>query len=384
MEQKITKAKHLSNDQRELFYQSKYDYYKSFNCGLLIVSTIAYLTFFFTDCGIFGRFAHETLLSRLIVVFPLLLFLRLYKQDKSYRIMVVASYLMVHIIIWCTDWATYLLPDRGYACEGMIIMNLIFVCAGFCAPYKWCIIAHVGLIVDILVANLFIKYDNVMMMIMFNAPCVIAVCVMHYIMENVYLDHYLVTEKLEELVVHDQLTGVYNRNKFKEITDPITEVFNIPKDIPLTLMMIDMDFFKKVNDQYGHESGDVVLKHLARVLLDSVRSSDYVIRWGGEEFLLLFSGYTDEDAINEIEKIRKIVDEAIFDYCGTKIHITLTFGVSSSTYCETAEHIIVDADKQLMKGKIQGKNRVVARNIQKGLSENDAIFDSFIDSSHKD
>ena len=91
-----------------------------------------------------------------------------------------------------------------------------------------------------------------------------------------------------------------------------------------------------------------------------------------------------EKAIEEVEKIRKLIDETNFDFLGTKIHITLTFGVSSSSYCEDAEHIIIDADKQLMKGKIQGKNRVVARNIQKGLSENDAIFDSFIDSSHKD
>lgn len=348
------KAKHLDKDKIREFYQSKYDYYKGFNRGLLIVSCISYLVFFLTDCGIYGRFAHETFLSRIFILIPLFLFLYAYKKIHNYKIMVVLSYLVTHAIIWCTDWATYILPDREYAGEGMIIMNLIFVCAGFCAPYKWCIIAHVGLIVDILVANLFIKYDNVMMMIMFNAPCVIAVCVMHYIMENVYLDHYLVTEKLEELVVHDQLTGVYNRNKFKEITDPITEVFNIPKDIPLTLMMIDMDFFKKVNDQYGHESGDVVLKHLARVLLDSVRSSDYVIRWGGEEFIVILTGCKLERGIEIAEKIRSSVERSDNTICPVTVSIGVT-QYEGGNYHTTIEC----ADKALYRAKTEGRNRVI-------------------------
>ena len=354
MEQKITKAKHLSNDQRELFYQSKYDYYKSFNCGLLIVSTIAYLTFFFTDCGIFGRLAHETLLSRLIVVFPLLLFLRLYKQDKSYRIMVVASYLMVHIIIWCTDWATYLLPDRGYACEGMIIMNLIFVCAGFCAPFKYCLIAHCGLVVDILIANLFIKYDDVMMMLMFNVPCIIAVCVMHYTMEKVYLDHYLVAKQLETLVVRDQLTGAYNRNKLKRISDPNTEELNIANDIPITFMVLDLDLFKRVNDQYGHEAGDIVLKHTVRVISESIRSSDYIIRWGGEEFLLLLFGCDIEIGAKIAEKIRANVESSDNTVCP----ITTSIGVAAykgGNYHETIEF----ADRALYRAKTEGRNRVV-------------------------
>ena len=354
MEQKITKAKHLPNEQRKEFYQSQYDYYKSFNCRLLIVSTIAYLTFFFTDCGIFGRFAYETLLSRLIVIVPLLCFLYLYKQNKSYRIMVIASYLMVHIIIWCTDWATYLLPDREYAGEGMMIMNLIFVCAGFCAPFKYCLIAHCGLIVDILIANVFIRYDDVMMMLMFNIPCVVAVCIMHYTMEKVYLDHYLVTQQLETLVIRDHLTGAYNRNKLKKMSNQDTEELDIDKDVPVIFMVLDLDFFKRVNDQYGHEAGDMVLKHTVKVISESICSSDYIIRWGGEEFVILLFGRDIENGVAIAEKIRANVELSDNSVCP----ITASIGVAAykgGNYHETIEF----ADRALYKAKTEGRNRVI-------------------------
>lgn len=354
MEQKITKAKHLSKEQRMEFFQSKYDYYKSFNRGVMVISATAYISFFFTDCGIFGRFAYETILSRLIVILPLLLFFYLYKQNKSYRVMVTASYLLVHAIIWCTDWATYVLPDRSYAGEGMIIMNLMFVCAGFCAPFKYCLIAHSAMVIDILIANIFIRYDNVMMMLMFNVPCIVAVCVMHYTMEKAYLDHYLVTKQLETLVVHDQLTGVYNRNKFKSLSKQRTQELIIPKDFPVTFLIADLDFFKKVNDQYGHEAGDKVLKSAAKVMSQSVRTSDYVIRWGGEEFLVVLMGCNLETGKDIAENMRVNIEKSDNTVCP----VTASIGVApyqGGNYHDT----IKNADEALYKAKTEGRNRVI-------------------------
>lgn len=354
MEAQIRTARDLSKTQRLEFYQAQYDYYKAFNRGVLVISTAAYLSFFLTDCGIYGRFASETLLSRLIVIIPLLIYLYLYKKNKSYKVMVVASYLMVHTIIWCTDWATYLLPDRQYAGEGMIIMNLIFVCVGFCAPFKYSLIAHCGLIVDILVANIFIGYDNVAMMLMFNIPCIVAACVMHYTMEKVYLEHYLITKQLETLVVHDQLTGAFNRNKLKKLCDPVSETLNIDNDMPVTFLLVDLDFFKKINDQYGHESGDIMLKNIVKVISQSVRSSDYIIRWGGEEFLIILNGCNVEIGVAIAEKIRANVEASDNSVCP----ITASIGVAAYTggsYHETVER----ADKALYQAKEAGRNRVM-------------------------
>ena len=190
-------------------------------------------------------------------------------------------------------------------------------------------------------------------------------------------------EKLIHIANHDPLTHLINRRRLWEHLHRCEEQ---KKQIGTNyvISIFDIDSFKKVNDTYGHDCGDFVLVEISKLIKANLSDNVKFGRWGGEEFLLVFMAYSNEKAIEEVEKIRKLIDETNFDFLGTKIHITLTFGVSSSSYCEDAEHIIIDADKQLMKGKIQGKNRVVARNIQKGLSENDAIFDSFIDSSHKD
>ncbi len=89
MDSEIKKVSQLNKEQREEFYQAQYDYYKAFNRGVMIISVVAYLSFFITDCGIFGRFAQETVFSRLIAILPLILFMYLYKKNKNYKIMVV-------------------------------------------------------------------------------------------------------------------------------------------------------------------------------------------------------------------------------------------------------------------------------------------------------
>lgn len=354
MDKNITVAKQLAKDERRTFYQSKYDYYKGFNKVLMIVATMAYFSFFITDCGIFGRFAYESVVSRAIMIIPLAIFLYMYKRVKEYKTMVIVTYILIHAIIWCTDWSTYLLPDRGHAGEGMIVMNLIFVCAGFCAPYKYAIIAHSALVLDIVVANLFIKYDDVTMMLMFNIPCIIGICIMHYYMERTYLDHYLINEKLEKLVVHDQLTGVYNRNKFRTISDADTEEFVICEDAPLSVIMLDLDYFKKINDKYGHEAGDIVLKHTASVLNKSVRSSDFVIRWGGEEFVVILVGCDVNRAVQIAEKIRVNIESSENSICP----VTASIGVAE--YVGGSYHDVIEcADVALYKAKKNGRNQVV-------------------------
>lgn len=344
----------LSKEERKLFYQSKYEYYKAFNICLVTVSVLAYISFIFTDCGIFGRFSHETLLSRVIVILPFIVFVIIAKKVNNYRVVVPATYLMIHIIIWCTDWATYLLPDRQFAIPGMIIMNLIFVCAGFAAPFHYSLIAHLLLIGDIAWANTFIHYENLDMMYMFNIPCVIAVCVMHRMMQGVYLEHYITKDKLEKLVVHDQLTDMYNRNKMKEISDAVTGELTFAQGLKVSMLLIDIDFFKKVNDKYGHEAGDKVLTFLAQLLKTSVRATDYVIRWGGEEFLIIMPGCDSEQAVRVAEKIREKAEQSDNGVC----KMTISIGVAS--YQDGDYHdTIKNADEALYQAKGAGRNKVV-------------------------
>ena len=346
--------KQLSKEEKRALFQSNYDYYRVFNTVLTVVSVVSYLTFFFTDCGIFGRFAHETLLPRTIILVPFLAFLIMAVRIRNYRIMVFSSYLMIHIIIWCTDWATYLLPDRQHAISGMIIMNLIFVCAGFCAPFSYSLIAHTLLIVDIAIANLFIHYDNLSMMYMFNLPCIFAICIMHYLMQRVYLEQYITKEKLQKMVVLDQLTEVYNRNILKEISKSSGNKLTFQAGLPVSALLMDLDFFKKVNDRYGHEAGDTVLIHLAKTIKTQVRATDYVIRWGGEEFLVLTPGCPVEQAVCIAEKIKAKIQESDNGVCS----ITVSIGVAEYTGGDYHQ-LIKNADEAMYKAKSNGRNRVV-------------------------
>ena len=351
--EKITLNK-LTKEEQKNFFQSKYDYYKAFNARMIIVAILAYLSFFITDCNIFGHFAFETFVPRMIVILPLIIYFVLSKKTSDYRVMVPMTYLMIHIIIWCTDWATYILPDRQFAIPGMVIMNIIFVCAGFSAPFEHSTIAHIIFIVDIFVANFFIHYENLDMMYLFNIPCVIAICAMHKMMQNVYCEHYFAKDQLKQLVVHDQLTEVYNRNKVKELVDPATNAFNKFSSLSTSILLIDIDFFKKVNDEFGHEAGDRVLVHMASVLKSTVRESDYVIRWGGEEFLIIMPGCSIENAEKIAEKLREKVEISDNGVC----RCTISIGVAEYTggdYISTVKN----ADVALYEAKNSGRNKVV-------------------------
>ena len=346
--------KNLLPKERIDFFQSKYEYYKLFNRRMITVATVACMFFFVSDCGLFGRFAYETFLPRMILIVPFVLYIILSKKTKDYRIMVPVTYLMIHIIIWCTDWATYLLPDRQFAIPGMMIMNLIFICAGFAAPYSYSLIGHLLLIADIVVADMFIHYANIEMMYMFNVSSIIAVCAMHHMMQNVYFEHYITRNKLKNMVVHDQLTGVFNRNILKELIDDNTGVLHFEEKKNVSLLLTDIDLFKKVNDLYGHEAGDKVIAQLANILKSTVRTTDYVIRWGGEEFLVIMPDCPADRAVRTAEELRKTVESVDNGVCKTTISIGVAM-YDGGNYHDT----IRKADEAMYKAKASGRNKVV-------------------------
>ena len=347
-------ARNLTTEERDIFFQSKYEYYKLFNSRMITVSVLAYLSFFITDCNIFGHFAFETLLSRAIVIIPFVVYMVLSKKISDYRIMVPATYFMIHIIIWCTDWATYILPDRQFAIPGMIIMNIIFVCAGFSAPFRYSMLAHSLLIVDIAVADIFIQYENIEMMYLFNIPCVLAIGAMHHMMQEVYFEHYFAKDQLKQMAVHDQLTKVYNRNKLKEIFNSETGELAAAANTNICFLLLDIDFFKKVNDKFGHEAGDKVLVWLADILKRTVRETDCVMRWGGEEFLIIMLGCSVDNASRIAEKLREKVEKTDNEVC----KCTISIGVSEyggGNYSVAVKN----ADTALYEAKNSGRNKVV-------------------------
>lgn len=125
---------------------------------------------------------------------------------------------------------------------------------------------------------------------------------------------------------------------------------------PLCVILCDIDHFKPINDQYGHGAGDRVLATVARLMKNTVRSTDSVIRWGGEEFLIVLPDCAEDSALVRAERIRQAIDEHRDDEVGG---VTVSFGVAIQSSDESGDNVVARADKALYQAKEQGRNRVV-------------------------
>ena len=127
----------------------------------------------------------------------------------------------------------------------------------------------------------------------------------------------------------------------------------------LSILMLDIDFFKKVNDTYGHAAGDIVLEEVARIIKSCTRNVDTAARYGGEEFVVMFNNTTPSAAMTIAERIRKLVEDKVILYDGQNIEVTISIGVSSYNFDnESAKSIVERADNALYESKRNGRNRV--------------------------
>lgn len=164
---------------------------------------------------------------------------------------------------------------------------------------------------------------------------------------------------LRESNLRDGLTGLYNRKFLDEFVDHLARQASRTKT-PYAVLMLDIDYFKMVNDTYGHDTGDVVIRGLSDTLRESIRDSDLAVRFGGEEFLVLLHNATEEGAIKVAEKIREGFGKKSFNTGTESIKKTLSVGVS--IYPADADgiwRVIKFADVALYKAKTSGRNKVV-------------------------
>jgi diguanylate cyclase (GGDEF)-like protein/PAS domain S-box-containing protein len=163
-------------------------------------------------------------------------------------------------------------------------------------------------------------------------------------------------KELERLALVDKLTNLYNRHKMDESLIMGMEKAHDHHQ-PLSVIMIDIDHFKAINDTYGHPVGDSVLQKVAQIMTDSTRQSDYCGRYGGEEFLIMCPDTDEKGAITLAEHIRKMVGAYPFDVVN---HLTISIGVTTLNTNDTMMTLIQHSDEALYKAKNQGRNRVVA------------------------
>ncbi len=166
-------------------------------------------------------------------------------------------------------------------------------------------------------------------------------------------------DELSNLAHLDGLTGCFNRKYILDYLE--TEVKRCQKlDLPLSLIMLDLDHFKNVNDTYGHLAGDYVLKETVRLLRDKVlRTSDVLGRYGGEEFCIIMSEAALRTGNDVAERIRKAVEKHEFVFDSNKLVVTISAGVAQiSKQEESSKDLIEAADKALYRAKETGRNKV--------------------------
>ncbi len=173
------------------------------------------------------------------------------------------------------------------------------------------------------------------------------------------LKHFQRFSSVKTMAIYDTLTGLYNRRYLEErlITETQKAFYG---GSPLSLVMVDIDHFKKVNDTFGHTTGDLVLKEIASLLKNSVRKKDTVARYGGEEFILILPEAGLEETTIIAERIRRQIENTPFEMEQTRLNLTVSLGISNfpSHHARSKEDLVKMADQALYDAKRGGRNRV--------------------------
>ncbi len=167
-------------------------------------------------------------------------------------------------------------------------------------------------------------------------------------------------ENIQSELLFDDLTGMWNRRPgMKRLHEEIAAAGR--KGAGLSVALMDIDNFKKVNDRYGHLAGDHILKEIGRTILEELRKTDIVIRYGGEEFLVVMPETDEKQALRPLDRLRRRLSHTEIDYRGEKIRISISIGVASLLpEPEGVPELLNRADHALLAAKSSGRNRVLA------------------------
>jgi diguanylate cyclase (GGDEF)-like protein len=164
----------------------------------------------------------------------------------------------------------------------------------------------------------------------------------------------------------DPLTGINNRAALDNVLLREVDLANRNNTL-LSMIIVDIDHFKNVNDQYGHSVGDSVLKQFSKILADNLRGSDVLFRYGGEEFVIVLTGTSSDDAVLVANRIRQAIENNLFCVENLKLPVTASFGTATLINGDSSNVFFENADAALYKAKELGRNRVIPHRPDSGL-----------------
>ncbi len=164
------------------------------------------------------------------------------------------------------------------------------------------------------------------------------------------------------MAVKDQLTGLFNRRYMAQHLDTLMKAASAER--PISLLIMDIDYFKRVNDTYGHAAGDDLLRQFSNRLAENIRGADLACRYGGEEFVVILSGTDPQFAWAAGERLRRAVEESTFPVGQPPVLIPVTVSIGAAYSVggeENSEALLRRADEALYRAKREGRNRVIAQ-----------------------
>ena len=177
----------------------------------------------------------------------------------------------------------------------------------------------------------------------------------------VAIDNSLLHKKTEELTITDALTELFNYRHFRnKLADELRRADRYRQRF--SLLMMDLDHFKKINDEFGHQTGNIVLREVSGIIRQCVRDVDFVARYGGEEFVVILPQTGDHDALTIAERIRSTIEKAYFSNAQGSRDLKITISIGCASYPDgvhTLEQLLDKADKALYKAKSEGRNRII-------------------------
>ncbi len=341
----------MSPDDKADFEKSKCEYYQGIVELSLVVASLTSICFIYSDYMINGS-VWPTLIPRLSVLLFIAVFFLVTHFRGNTRTMIFMDFFLGHGMCVAASWTAYNLLDNSNSITGILIVNIIWLMIGFVATTRDTIINGAVFIIEIFITNLFNHYTNYEQILALEIPCILGIMFVNYVMSAFYFDHYKVNQKLEQAMVTDPLTQVYNRHLLDRIISD-NSIKNISPDEHIAVAMVDIDDFKKINDDNGHYTGDLALMYMGQKLSHEVHEDDYVIRYGGEEFVIILRNCEVSDACNRMDQFRRDIENA------KDIPIPFTISVGVSAYNGDYGKTLQNVDEALYKAKNTGKNKVV-------------------------
>ncbi|SFH54460.1 GGDEF domain-containing protein [Pisciglobus halotolerans] len=323
------------------------------------------------------------------------------KIDLRYNVLILLLYYFGPVISIPTTFLTAVLRLSWGIYEAAIFTFILYIALGVTLPLinKW-LAKHFNSYFTVLILNtiytiassinLFYIYDELQRVFLISLSnfLISSVCLIFEVMfiEDMLTNVQCFLDEMER-AQRDYLTGLYNRCIFSQQWQLIQED---PEVVQTAVLMLDIDYFKCINDQYGHVNGDLVLRQVAELLLQHSSDPQHVYRVGGEEFCILLNNLSCAEQQQIAEDIRRTVEEKPFMLENFHtIHLTVSIGLASSANEKDMKNLYRLADQALYQAKEQGRNQLIVRDLdekrpkqqerEKKAASNDSLSPSFVD-----